>query len=104
MATLKNLAVSAGTLNTVIPFPASPNGVKWLFLGAEYGSKEVEIVNYNGTVNPKYAADYAFNSSGLIIKNATTNAERGNQQSTVGLYTAECGGSRYSFKFLVVRK
>lgn len=104
IATLKNVAVYQGSLNTLIPSPANPNGVKWSFLGTEEGSIEVEIVNYNGTVNLKYAADYEFRSSHLTIKNATTTVEPGHLLSTAGLYTATCDGRRFSFKFIVVRK
>src|SRR6218665_2709835 len=94
VATLKNLAVYEGTLNTFILFPASPKGVKWSFLGTStFGATEVDIVHYNGTVNPEFAANYAFNSSGLIIKNATLNEATAigppPQASTAGLYIAE---------------
>ena len=101
---LSNIALYEGALNTLIYFPASPNGVKWTTLATTDELTEVDIVNYDDTVDPNYTADYAFNSSGLIIKNATTTAEAGHLLSTAGLYTAECGGQEVSFKLLVVRK
>src|SRR6218665_3119196 len=107
VATLKNLAVYEGTLSTFIPFPASPKGVKWSFLGTSTcGAAEVDIVHYNGTVNPEYAANYALNSSGLIIKSAKLDdvtAIGPQKQSTAGCHTAECDGNKFSFKFLIVR-
>ena len=102
---LKNIAVYEGNLSTFVYFPANPRGVKWTIIPTTDELAEVDIVNYNDKVKPDYTADYAFNSTGLIFKNATTRDERGHQISTAGFYTAECvGGNRFGFKLLVVRK
>src|SRR6218665_3817369 len=102
---LSNIAVYEGDLNTIIYFPVSLNGVKWSIIPTTDELTEVDIVNYNDAVDPSYTADYAFNSSGLMIKNSTTRDERGHKVSTAGFYTAECvGGNRFGFKLLVVRK
>src|SRR6218665_173800 len=102
---LCNIAVYEGDLNTLFYFPASPNAVKWSTLATTDELTEVDIVNYDDTVNPSCTADYAYNSSGLVIKNATTTAASGHLLSTAGLYTAEwVGGKEVSFKLLVVRK
>ena len=55
-------------MNTLIYFPASSTDVKWSIIPTTDELTEVDIVD------PNYTADYAFNSSGLIIKNATTMA------------------------------
>ena len=71
MAPLSNIALYEGNLHTLIYFPASQNGVRWSTIATTDELTEVDIVNYNDAVDPSYIADYAFNSSGLIIKNAT---------------------------------
>ena len=102
---LENIAAYEGVLNTLIYFPTSNNSVKWSISPTTDELTEVDIVNYDDTVAPGYTADYAFNSSGLIINNATTTADYNvHQLSTAGMYTAQCGGNQFSFKFLVVRK
>src|SRR6218665_2387914 len=105
-ASLKNIAVYEGTLNTLMYFPTSPNGVKWSTLATTDELTEVDIVNYDDTVADSYTEDYAFSSSsGLTILNATSTADYTDHQlSTSGLYSVQCGGSYYSFKVLVVRK
>src|SRR6218665_3409713 len=104
---LENIAVYEGDLNTLIYFPTSPNGVKWSILATTDELTDVTIVNYDDTVDPSYAADYAFDpQQGLTIKEATTLPDHYvHQLSTAGLYTAQCiGGTQFSLKFLVVRK
>ena len=85
-------------------FPCDPKDVRWSITPTTDNTTEVTLVNYDGTVDPNYARDYAFNSSGLIIKNATTTAEPGHQLSTAGLYTARCGRKISKAKVLVVSK
>jgi len=102
---LENIAVREGDLNILLNFPTSPNSVQWLTIPTTDEQAEVTIVNNDDTVDPNYAADYAFSSlSGLTIQNATTTAESGHQLSTAGLYTETCGGNQFSIKVLVVSK
>src|SRR6218665_2673423 len=104
---LENIAVYEGDLNTLIYFPTSPNGVKWSILATTDELTDVTIVNYDDTVDPSYAGDYAFDpQQGLTILDATTTADYNvHQLSTAGLYATECSdGTHFSFKFLVVRK
>src|SRR6218665_3989605 len=106
-APLKNIAVYEGSLNTLMYFPTSPNGVKWSTLATTDELTEVDIVK-DDNVADGYTEDYAFqSSSGLTIRNATTTADysSGHQLSTAGLYTAACSsGNQFSVKLLVVRK
>lgn len=103
---LENIAVYEGDLNTLMYFPASPNGVKWINQATSDELTEAQIVNYDDTVNPTYAADYAYSpSAGLTIRNATTTLENGHPMTTAGYYTAQCvGGNKTNVKVLVVRK
>ncbi len=87
-----------------VSYSAGAISVKWTAIPTTDELSLVTIVDSNSQVMPTYASDFGVNDTGLEFKNATTLAGPGHELSTAGLYTAECGGSEMSFKFLVVRK
>src|SRR6218665_1545349 len=101
---IENVVVYEGTKNTILGCGLGPSAERWTVRSTSQSTNEFQITNFTSIVSPALLGLYAVNQSGLIIRNATIDAD-GGPISTAGLhYVYLTDGSKAAAKVAVIRK
>src|SRR6218665_3627067 len=101
---LINTVVYEGTKNTTISCGLGPSGERWTVGPTSKVATEFPITNFTNSVFPTLTGLFGYDQSGLLIRNATIDAN-GNPFSTAGVYYVNfMDGSRAAAKLVVIRK
>ena len=101
---IENVVVYEGTKNTILGCVLGRGAQSWRVRSTSLATRESQITDFTGSVSADLLGLYAVNQSGLIIRNATIDAD-GGPISTAGLYTVYfADGSKAAVKVVVIRK